>query len=143
MYTDFRPTPLQHYIHPSGSNGIFVILDEKGNFNEDNFRRATGMLQQKNSDIEYINTKKKSKRKKNEETSKKPKKSKKSKKSKDSDSEQPKDSHEAMEVIEPKETKEVNESKEEPPDKGTLIMKLMLFFVKHCSFKFLLLFRTF
>ncbi|CAG8514485.1 10452_t:CDS:10 [Funneliformis caledonium] len=41
VYTDFRPTPLQHYIHPSGSNGIFIILDEKGNFNEDNFRKAT------------------------------------------------------------------------------------------------------
>jgi len=58
VYTDFRPTPLQHYIHPSGSNGIFVILDEKGNFNEDSFRKATGLLQQRNSDIEYINTKK-------------------------------------------------------------------------------------
>ncbi|RGB27606.1 dead-box family helicase [Rhizophagus diaphanus] len=74
VYTDFRPTPLQHYIHPSGSNGIFVILDEKGNFNEDSFRKATGLLQQRNSDIEYINTKKKSKRKKNNEGSKKSKK---------------------------------------------------------------------
>ncbi|CAI2163367.1 7658_t:CDS:10 [Funneliformis geosporum] len=116
VYTDFRPTPLQHYIHPSGSNGIFIILDEKGNFNEDNFRKATGLLQQRNSDIEYINTKKKPKRKKIEESSKKSK-LKKSKELKDSESDHLEDSDEPKEVNEPKDTKEVNEPKEETSEK--------------------------
>ncbi|RIA97496.1 rRNA-processing arch domain-containing protein [Glomus cerebriforme] len=122
VYTDFRPTPLQHYIHPSGSNGIFVILDEKGNFNEDSFRKATGLLQQRNSDIEYINTKKKSKRKKNiggPASSKKSKKSRKSKKSKESTESEQLDSDEQAEMNESKDTKEVNESKEEKSGKET------------------------
>ena len=34
VYTDFRPTPLQHYISPLGGDGIFLVVDEKGNFKE-------------------------------------------------------------------------------------------------------------
>lgn len=37
VYTDFRPTPLQNYFFPSGGNGARIIVDEKGNFNEQNF----------------------------------------------------------------------------------------------------------
>ena len=37
VQTDFRPTPLQHFMFPAGGNGIFLILDEAGNFLEDNF----------------------------------------------------------------------------------------------------------
>lgn len=29
MYTDFRPTPLQHYIYPAGGDGLFLVEDEK------------------------------------------------------------------------------------------------------------------
>ena len=29
VYTEFRPTPLMHYIYPEGGNGIYLIADEK------------------------------------------------------------------------------------------------------------------
>ncbi|KAG0272234.1 ATP-dependent RNA helicase mtr4 [Linnemannia exigua] len=29
VYTDFRPTPLQHYLFPSGGEGIYLVVDEK------------------------------------------------------------------------------------------------------------------
>jgi len=32
VYTDFRPVPLQHYIFPSGGDGLFLVVDEKGTF---------------------------------------------------------------------------------------------------------------
>lgn len=44
VYTDFRPTPLQHYLFPAGGEGIFLCVDEKGNFREDNFQKAIGGL---------------------------------------------------------------------------------------------------
>ncbi|KAK0566247.1 ATP-dependent RNA helicase mtr4 [Tilletia horrida] len=44
VYTDFRPTPLQHYFFPTGSDGIHLIVDERGNFREDNFQKAMGAL---------------------------------------------------------------------------------------------------
>lgn len=37
VYTDFRPTPLQNYFFPSGGTGARIVVDEKGNFNEQNF----------------------------------------------------------------------------------------------------------
>lgn len=40
VYTDFRPTPLQHYFFPAGADGIHLIVDEKGNFREENFSKA-------------------------------------------------------------------------------------------------------
>jgi ATP-dependent RNA helicase DOB1 len=47
VYTDFRPTPLQHYLFPAGGEGIFLVVNEKGEFREDNFSKAMGMLQEK------------------------------------------------------------------------------------------------
>lgn len=44
VYTDFRPTPLQHYIFPAGGDGIHLVVDEKGNFKEDNFNNAMNVL---------------------------------------------------------------------------------------------------
>lgn len=44
VYTDFRPVPLQHYIFPSGGNGLYLIVDEKGEFREDNFSKALSAL---------------------------------------------------------------------------------------------------
>ncbi|KAH8273544.1 hypothetical protein KR018_000071 [Drosophila ironensis] len=44
VYTDYRPTPLQHYIFPAGGEGIHLIVDEKGQFKEDNFSTAMAVL---------------------------------------------------------------------------------------------------
>ncbi|KAH9608162.1 hypothetical protein KSS87_012144 [Heliosperma pusillum] len=37
VYTDFRPTPLQHYVFPVGGSGLYLIVDENEQFREDNF----------------------------------------------------------------------------------------------------------
>ncbi|GIL80546.1 hypothetical protein Vretimale_16031 [Volvox reticuliferus] len=37
VYTDYRPTPLQHYAFPLGGNGLYLLLDERGNFRTENF----------------------------------------------------------------------------------------------------------
>ncbi|EIW76056.1 antiviral helicase [Coniophora puteana RWD-64-598 SS2] len=47
VYTDFRPTPLQHYLFPAGGEGIYLVVNEKGEFREDNFTKAMGLLQDK------------------------------------------------------------------------------------------------
>ncbi|KAG6376688.1 ATP-dependent RNA helicase [Boletus reticuloceps] len=47
VYTDFRPTPLQHYLFPAGGEGIYLVVNEKGEFKEDNFSKAMGSLQEK------------------------------------------------------------------------------------------------
>ncbi|KAL3515766.1 hypothetical protein ACH5RR_022668 [Cinchona calisaya] len=44
VYTDYRPTPLQHYIFPSGGNGLYLVVDEKGKFREDSFQKALNAL---------------------------------------------------------------------------------------------------
>ncbi|KAJ2394421.1 ATP-dependent RNA helicase mtr4, partial [Coemansia sp. RSA 2559] len=46
VYTDFRPTPLQHYLFPQGGDGIHLVVDEKGQFREENFQRAITVLQE-------------------------------------------------------------------------------------------------
>ncbi|KZT01456.1 antiviral helicase [Laetiporus sulphureus 93-53] len=50
VYTDFRPTPLQHYLFPSGGDEIHLVVNEKGEFREDNFNTAMGMIQQERGD---------------------------------------------------------------------------------------------
>ncbi|XP_014207983.1 superkiller viralicidic activity 2-like 2 [Copidosoma floridanum] len=45
VYTDYRPTPLQHYIFPAGGDGIHLVVDESGQFKEDNFNKAINCLQ--------------------------------------------------------------------------------------------------
>ena len=45
VYTDFRPTPLQHYLFPAGGEGIYLVVNEKGEFREDNFSKAMGKMQ--------------------------------------------------------------------------------------------------
>ncbi|KAJ3345963.1 ATP-dependent RNA helicase mtr4, partial [Kappamyces sp. JEL0680] len=44
VYTDYRPTPLQHYLFPEHGDGIHLVVDEKSNFKEDNFQKAIGSL---------------------------------------------------------------------------------------------------
>ncbi|KAF8908086.1 rRNA-processing arch domain-containing protein [Gymnopilus junonius] len=46
VYTDFRPTPLQHYLFPAGGEGIYLVVNEKGEFREDTFAKAMGKLQE-------------------------------------------------------------------------------------------------
>ncbi|TAQ86924.1 hypothetical protein B7494_g4762 [Chlorociboria aeruginascens] len=60
VYTDFRPTPLQHYFFPAGVDGIYLIVDEKGNFRDDNFQKAMRSIEEKKgSDPADINAKQK------------------------------------------------------------------------------------
>ncbi|KAL4921237.1 rRNA-processing arch domain-containing protein [Aspergillus aurantiobrunneus] len=50
VYTDFRPTPLQHYFFPAGSDGMHLIVDEKGVFREENFQKAMSSIADKKGD---------------------------------------------------------------------------------------------
>merc|ERR1719193_1095987 len=45
VYTDFRPTPLQHYVFPAGGDGIHLVVDENGQFREDNFTTAMAVVE--------------------------------------------------------------------------------------------------
>ncbi|KAK7743417.1 ATP-dependent RNA helicase mtr4 [Diatrype stigma] len=47
VYTDFRPTPLQNYFFPAGGNGIFLVVDEKGVFRENNFNKTMQLIEEK------------------------------------------------------------------------------------------------
>jgi ATP-dependent RNA helicase DOB1 len=40
VYTDHRPVPLQHYVFPPGGKGMHMVVDEDGNFLEDNFAKV-------------------------------------------------------------------------------------------------------
>jgi len=62
VYTDYRPTPLQHYVFPSGGSGIYLIVDEKGNFREDNFSKAVSHFEG-DLDLKKILEEKKQKKK--------------------------------------------------------------------------------
>nr|XP_016479404.1 PREDICTED: DExH-box ATP-dependent RNA helicase DExH9-like [Nicotiana tabacum] len=44
VYTNYRPTPLQHYIFPSGGDGLYLVVDEKGKFREDSFQKALNAI---------------------------------------------------------------------------------------------------
>ncbi|KAJ7621151.1 rRNA-processing arch domain-containing protein [Roridomyces roridus] len=46
VYTDFRPTPLQNYMFPCGGEGIYLVVNERGEFREDNFAKAMAKLQE-------------------------------------------------------------------------------------------------
>ncbi|EGE79190.1 ATP-dependent RNA helicase DOB1 [Blastomyces gilchristii SLH14081] len=50
VYTDFRPTPLQHYFFPAGADGIHLVVDEKGVFREENFHKAMETIAEKQGD---------------------------------------------------------------------------------------------
>eukprot|EP01041_Mallomonas_annulata_P000722 gene722-1392_t len=45
VYTEYRPVPLQHFVFPSGAEGLFLVVDHEGNFREENFQRAMAALQ--------------------------------------------------------------------------------------------------
>jgi ATP-dependent RNA helicase DOB1 len=44
VYTDFRPTPLEHYIFPSGGDGIYLSYDRDNKFRQDNFLKAINAI---------------------------------------------------------------------------------------------------
>lgn len=70
VYTDFRPTPLQNYFFPAGGNGARLVVDEKGNFNEDNFNTVMKEVEdKKGADPADVNAKQKGKGK-NKKTNK-------------------------------------------------------------------------
>lgn len=50
VYTDYRPTPLQHYLFPAGGDGIYLAVDEKSNFREENFQKAISFIGEGASD---------------------------------------------------------------------------------------------
>lgn len=39
VYTDYRPTPLQHYVFPMGGSGLYLVVDENEQFKEENFMK--------------------------------------------------------------------------------------------------------
>ncbi|XP_024386921.1 DExH-box ATP-dependent RNA helicase DExH10 [Physcomitrium patens] len=47
VYTDFRPTPLQHYAFPMGGSGLYLVVDEKGDFKEENFNKLKATFERK------------------------------------------------------------------------------------------------
>ena len=44
VYTEYRPTPLQHFVFPSGGDGLHLVVDDKGKFREDNFLKAMSSI---------------------------------------------------------------------------------------------------
>ena len=44
VYTDYRPTPLQHYLFPSGGDGLYLVVDDKSTFRQENFQRAIAAM---------------------------------------------------------------------------------------------------
>lgn len=61
VYTDYRPTPLQHYAFPLGGSGLYLIKDEVGTFRTDNFQRMRRDMGQKDEDGDGAGAAKKSK----------------------------------------------------------------------------------
>ncbi|CCH61671.1 hypothetical protein TBLA_0F01280 [Henningerozyma blattae CBS 6284] len=50
VYTDFRPTPLQHYLFPAHGDGIYLVVDEKSTFREENFQKAMASISNQSGD---------------------------------------------------------------------------------------------
>ncbi len=40
VYTDFRPVPLEHFVFPSGGEGLHMVKNQKGKFLEENFDKV-------------------------------------------------------------------------------------------------------
>ena len=55
IYTEFRPVPLQHYVYPSSSDDIILVVDEKGNFKDDNFNKALTQISVRSTDENNYN----------------------------------------------------------------------------------------
>ena len=55
IFTEFRPVPLQHYVYPSSSDDIILVVDEKCNFKEDNFNKALTQISVRSTDENNYN----------------------------------------------------------------------------------------
>jgi ATP-dependent RNA helicase DOB1 len=44
VYTDFRPVPLEHYVFPSGGEGLNMVVDKRGAFKEESFNKAMAAI---------------------------------------------------------------------------------------------------
>eukprot|EP00635_Sarcinochrysidales_sp_CCMP3193_P000153 CAMPEP_0118897770 /NCGR_PEP_ID=MMETSP1166-20130328/5026_1 /TAXON_ID=1104430 /ORGANISM="Chrysoreinhardia sp, Strain CCMP3193" /LENGTH=1047 /DNA_ID=CAMNT_0006836849 /DNA_START=81 /DNA_END=3224 /DNA_ORIENTATION=+ len=44
--TDYRPTPLAHYMFSAGGSGLHLVVDERGRFRESSFHRALAVLRE-------------------------------------------------------------------------------------------------
>ncbi|CAI2379541.1 unnamed protein product [Moneuplotes crassus] len=53
VYTDFRPVPLEHYIHPSGGSNLHLVVDREGVFREESFQNAVSKMDADN-DLEKM-----------------------------------------------------------------------------------------
>lgn len=42
--TDYRPTPLQHFVYPAGGSGLYEVVNMQGVFREDKFTEAMNVL---------------------------------------------------------------------------------------------------
>lgn len=58
IYTNYRPVPLQHYVFPSGGDGVFLAVDEGGKFREDNFERAVASMEKSIENAQMLRTQK-------------------------------------------------------------------------------------
>uniref|UniRef100_A0A914HBQ6 Superkiller viralicidic activity 2-like 2 n=1 Tax=Globodera rostochiensis TaxID=31243 RepID=A0A914HBQ6_GLORO len=47
VYTDYRPVPLQHLIYSAGSDGLWEVVNIKGEFKQDNFAKAMSCLNER------------------------------------------------------------------------------------------------
>ena len=50
VYTDYRPTPLQHFLFTPGGDGLHLVVDEKGSFREESFNKAMAALASQQGD---------------------------------------------------------------------------------------------
>lgn len=57
VYTDYRPTPLQHFVFPVGGDCTHLIVDEKSVFNERNFELASKIVQDPGQGKKFENKK--------------------------------------------------------------------------------------
>lgn len=44
VYTDYRPTPLEHYVFPVGGDCLHMVVNDKGEFNDRNFELAMKLI---------------------------------------------------------------------------------------------------
>ena len=44
IYTEYRPTPLEHFIFPVAGEGLHLVVDENGKFRERSFQKAVSAL---------------------------------------------------------------------------------------------------
>ncbi|GJM96917.1 hypothetical protein PR202_ga13792 [Eleusine coracana subsp. coracana] len=52
VFTDFRPTPLEHYVFASGGSGFHLIADQDGRFNEENLMSAQSIFTKRENNLE-------------------------------------------------------------------------------------------